>query len=103
GPGVESATHPRGQRAEVRLRDEGVGPEPIPDLLLGDRRGPAADQKVQQGVCLGLEGPELAVLRELTGRTVQDELAEAHAHGRPKAGKSPENPRDHGILASYLL
>ena len=86
----------------MRLRDEGVGPESIPDLLLGDRGGTAADEKVQELVSLGLEGPKRVLLQELTDRTVENEVGEADAHGRPKAGKSPENPRDYEILASYL-
>ena len=63
GPGFLRTVHGFGYAFEAEASDESGGPEPVPDLLLGDRGGPAADQEVQQLVGLGLEGPHLAVLQ----------------------------------------
>src|SRR5262245_14742388 len=88
---------------QVGLGDEGLGPEAVPDLLLGDRLGPAPDQEVQEVEGLGLDVEGLSSAQQLPSRPVEDEVAEDGSHGACETlRKPPEIPGNSTMVAAQI-
>ena len=83
------------QPGEARVRDEAVGPQPLVDLLLGERPRPLLKQQLEELERLGGEGLRDAAPPQLPRAAVEQARTKAQAHGRPPLGKSrfPKNSR----------
>ena len=71
------------QRRQVRLDDEGVRPETLLKVRLGNDFRPLRDQRLQQQVRLRREMNLFAVTEELSGIEVERARAERNSHDLP--------------------
>ncbi len=69
------------QPRQARVRDEGIGPELVVDLLLRHRPRPAPEEEIEELEGLRREVLGRAVPHELVAARVEDALAEADRHG----------------------
>jgi hypothetical protein len=87
------------EAGQGRFRDEGIGPEAIAELLLGNRLGAPLEQELEEVERLGDQVDLLPVPEKLAAPGVEDEFTELNAQTAASAGNK-HVPGDFTMLAA---